>query len=202
MDLKHWPEGRSSASCFLPSALYFAHILLPSLVFLPSSLKPVLGLGLHQNNLGTFQAWRTWTQILESHCLLADFLLQEESFTAASSLINIWIWCSFSRANSMLLGHRYYCQMWLLPWLGFRIKNVISKFWCPSLMQQLYNYILSRQFFQVMDILSGGEEVMVSSISASIHLCSKICLIGTFYNMIQWLTLHVKEEKSQYNCCY
>lgn len=52
-DLKHWSEGRSSASRFFPTALYFAQVFLPTLIFLSPWLTPILDLGVPQNNLGT-----------------------------------------------------------------------------------------------------------------------------------------------------
>lgn len=111
-DLKHWTVGRSSASCFIPRAFYFASIFLPTLIFLPSSLKPILLPGLPRNSLGTpgpakeGECGCKFWKVVASQQLF--FCKKTKSFTAAST--NILTSCAVSRANTGPFEYRHYHQ--------------------------------------------------------------------------------------------
>lgn len=119
--LQRLPGGRCEALIWsllphasFPRALYFALVFLPTLIFLFPSLKPILGLGLPQNNLGTLAPAKDREHGHKSCKVTASwqaFCCRKTVLHCASSLTNIWIGCSFSRANSRLLGLRHYCQI-------------------------------------------------------------------------------------------
>lgn len=99
----------------LPHTSFLEHFILPTYSFqLSPPLKPILGLGLPQNNLGTLALAKDGEHGHKSCKVIASwqaFCCRKTVFHCTSSLISIWICCSVSRANSRLLGLKHYCQI-------------------------------------------------------------------------------------------